>query len=339
MGETLQDVDGHRDDHRDALGVLERDGLGDELGDDKKEVGQDRERDQEGERLGDVGLEEIGDQGLADGAEEDGQDRDPDLNRGDEADRLFHQPQRNRRASLPLPRELRQPRPPCGHERVLGHDEKGVPQNEQGHQEDPEPVAHAPAPGARLLGGSSSSNLHGEYSPTLGGASRTRTPVLAPALRSRPPRADKKGGAMGSEITCLIADDHEVVREGLRLSLSRAPHIRVIGEASDGESAVALAERRRPDVVIMDIRMPGMDGLEATRQLRERLPDTSVLLFTAYGERSLLGRGLESGAKGYLLKEAPNDALVRAIEKVAHGEGYIDPGLMPTFLNRDSQEL
>jgi len=145
---------------------------------------------------------------------------------------------------------------------------------------------------------------------------------------------------MGSEITCLIADDHEVVREGLRLSLSRAPHIRVIGEASDGESAVALAERRRPDVVIMDIRMPGsMDGLEATKQLKDRLPDTSVLLFTAYGERSLLGRGLDSGARGYLLKEASNQTLVRAIEKVAAGEGYVDPALMPSFLNRDSQEL
>jgi len=144
---------------------------------------------------------------------------------------------------------------------------------------------------------------------------------------------------MGSEITCLIADDHEVVREGLRLSLSRAPHIRVIGEASDGESAVALAERRRPDVVIMDIRMPGMDGFEATKQLKKRLPDAAVLIFTAYGERSLLVRGLESGARGYLLKEAPNETLVRAIEKVANGEGYVDPALMHSFLNRDSQAL
>ena len=136
-----------------------------------------------------------------------------------------------------------------------------------------------------------------------------------------------------TEITCLIADDHEVVREGLRLSLSRSPQIRVVGEASDGASAVAIAERRRPNVVIMDVRMPGMDGLEATKVLAERLPGTAVLIFTAYGERSLLGRGLEAGAKGYILKEAPHATLLRAIEKVAAGDGYVDPALMPAFLS------
>jgi DNA-binding NarL/FixJ family response regulator len=99
------------------------------------------------------------------------------------------------------------------------------------------------------------------------------------------------------EITCLIVDDHEVVREGLRLSLSRAPHIRVVGEASDGAGAVALAERRRPDVVIMDVRMPGMDGLEATKQIGERVPGTAVIIFTAYSERTLLSRGLDSGCR------------------------------------------
>ena len=145
---------------------------------------------------------------------------------------------------------------------------------------------------------------------------------------------------MPDEITTLIVDDHEVVREGLRLSLSRAPHIRVVGEAADGESAVELAERRRPDVVIMDVRMPGMDGLEATRQLAERAPESKVLIFTAYSERSLLGRGLESGAKGYILKEAPHQTLVRAIEKVAQGEGYVDPALMPAFLTgKDSSDM
>src|SRR5215210_2612879 len=137
---------------------------------------------------------------------------------------------------------------------------------------------------------------------------------------------------MPEEITCLIVDDHEVVREGLRLSLSRAPHVRVIGEASDGAGAVALVERRRPQVVIMDVR-------EATKQIKASSPDTAVLIFTAYSERSLLGRGLESGAKGYILKEAPHATLLRAIEKVAGGESFVDPALMPTFLTGSQNDM
>ena len=137
---------------------------------------------------------------------------------------------------------------------------------------------------------------------------------------------------MAEEITCLIVDDHEVVREGLRLALSRSPRIRVIGEAADGTSAVALTERRRPDVVIMDLRMPDMDGLEATEQILEQVPGTAVLIFTAYGERSLLQRGMESGARGYILKETPHETLLRAIEKVAAGDTFVDPGLMAEFV-------
>jgi DNA-binding NarL/FixJ family response regulator len=144
-------------------------------------------------------------------------------------------------------------------------------------------------------------------------------------------------GAHADEITVLIVDDHEVVREGLRLSLSRAPHIRVIGEAGDGESAIGLVERRKPDVVIMDVRMPGMDGLAATKEIMKQTPDAAVLIFTAFSERSLLARGLESGAKGYILKEAPHETLVRAIERIAKGEGYVDPALMPAFLSGKDQ--
>ena len=145
---------------------------------------------------------------------------------------------------------------------------------------------------------------------------------------------------MPSEITCMIVDDHEVVREGLRLSLSRAPHIRVVGEAADGRAAIELAERRKPNVVIMDVRMPGLDGLDATKELLEKEPNTAVLIFTAYSERSLLARGLESGAKGYILKEAPHETLVRAIEKVAGGDSFIDPALMPAFLSgKDREEM
>jgi DNA-binding NarL/FixJ family response regulator len=130
------------------------------------------------------------------------------------------------------------------------------------------------------------------------------------------------------EITVLLADDHEVVREGLRLALLRSPHIRVVGEAADGETAVSLTERRLPDVVVMDLRMPGMDGIEATEEIMRRVPDAKVLIFTAYSERALLQRGLESGARGYILKEAPHETLLRAIEKVSAGETFVDPALM-----------
>ncbi len=144
---------------------------------------------------------------------------------------------------------------------------------------------------------------------------------------------------MSEPITCLIVDDHEVVREGLRLSLSRSENIRVVGEAADGNAAVTLAKRRRPNVVILDVRMPGKDGLSAAKEITTEVPETAVLMFTAFAERSLLTRGLESGAKGYILKEAPHQTLVRAIQKVADGDGYVDPALMPAFLNKERENM
>ena len=107
----------------------------------------------------------------------------------------------------------------------------------------------------------------------------------------------------------------------------------------DGASAVALAQRRRPSVVIMDIRMPNQNGIEAAREIVENLPNTNVLLFTAYDEPSLLTRGLEAGAKGCLLKESPTQTLVRAIGKVSDGTGFIDPALMPAILSRDRENV
>ena len=144
---------------------------------------------------------------------------------------------------------------------------------------------------------------------------------------------------MTEPITCLICDDHEVVREGLRLSLSRSENIRVVGEAADGNAAVTLARRRKPDVIIMDVRMPGKDGLQAAKEITTEVPEYSVLMFTAYAERSLLSRGLEAGAKGYILKEAPHQTLLRAIQKVADGDGYVDPALMPAFLNKERENM
>ena len=136
-----------------------------------------------------------------------------------------------------------------------------------------------------------------------------------------------------ASIRALIVDDHPVTREGLRTALELSEEvIVVVGEAASGEEAVEQARTLSPDVVFMDVRMPGMDGLEATKILTQTVPETAVLIFTAYSERSLLGRGLESGAKGYILKEAPHQTLLKAIDKVVAGEGFVDPALMPAFL-------
>jgi DNA-binding NarL/FixJ family response regulator len=140
-------------------------------------------------------------------------------------------------------------------------------------------------------------------------------------------------------ITCLIADDHEIVREGLRMALSREPNIRVVGEASDGEAAVVLAERRRPAVVLMDVRMGNVDGVTAAGRIRDRVPGTAVVLFTAHAERNLLQRGREAGARGYVLKEAGHDTIVRAIDRVARGEDFIDPALAPSLLELSRESL
>ena len=147
------------------------------------------------------------------------------------------------------------------------------------------------------------------------------------------PWLSEQGPTATTEITCLIVDDHEVVREGLRLSLSRAPHIRVIGEASDGASRGLpgrAAQAQRRDHGRAHAGHGRARGDEAAHRAGART--TAVLIFTAYSERSLLSRGLESGAKGYILKEAPHQTLVRAIEKVSAGDGYVDPALMPAFL-------
>ena len=137
---------------------------------------------------------------------------------------------------------------------------------------------------------------------------------------------------MADEITCLIADDHEVVREGLRLALSRSARIRVIGEANDGASAVAMTERRRPDVVIMDLRMPDMDGLEATEVIAEKVPGTAVLIFTVRREVATSARARSVAPRLHPQGDSTRDA-DRAIEKVASGETFVDPGLMAEFVS------
>lgn len=129
----------------------------------------------------------------------------------------------------------------------------------------------------------------------------------------------------GDVIRVLLADDHAVVRAGLKAVLGAAKDIEVIGEARDGEEAIAMTLRLKPDVVVMDLSMPGMDGTSATRALAEQRPETRVLVLTMHAEEEYLVPLLEAGAAGYLMKSAADRDLVDAVRAVAHGDVYVRP--------------
>ena len=126
-------------------------------------------------------------------------------------------------------------------------------------------------------------------------------------------------------IQVLLADDHAVVRAGLRAVLGAAKDIQVVGEASNGREAVAMVERLRPDVVVMDLTMPEMDGVAATKELAQRKSPARVLVLTMHAEEEYLVPLLEAGASGYLLKSAADRELVDAVRAVAHGDTYVQP--------------
>jgi DNA-binding NarL/FixJ family response regulator len=129
-------------------------------------------------------------------------------------------------------------------------------------------------------------------------------------------------------IRVLIADDQEMIRSGLRLILAAEPDIDVVAEVSDGDDAVAAARRLRPDVTLMDIRMPRLDGLQATRRLlADTAPPTRVVVLTTFDIDTYVYEALRAGASGFLLKNAPAEELVQAIRVVASGEGLLDPAV------------
>ncbi len=129
------------------------------------------------------------------------------------------------------------------------------------------------------------------------------------------------------KLSVLIADDHETVREGLRLILDAQPDMEVVGIAADGAEAVEQAGTRNPDVVVMDISMPGVNGWAATMQLAERCPTTKVVTLTRHVDTSHFRQLLEAGAAGYVLKQSSPLELLRAIRTVAAGEKYVDPAM------------
>jgi DNA-binding NarL/FixJ family response regulator len=140
------------------------------------------------------------------------------------------------------------------------------------------------------------------------------------------------GRLVTSHARLLLADDHRMLREGLRRSLEERG-LDVIGEAADGEEAVRLAEHLRPDVVLMDVSMPVLDGVDATRAVRARVPDTRVVMLTMHGDPATIRRALRAGASGYLVKDCSISDIVSTIERVASGEVTLSPELAESILN------
>jgi DNA-binding NarL/FixJ family response regulator len=130
---------------------------------------------------------------------------------------------------------------------------------------------------------------------------------------------------MPKKITVLLVDDHALVRRGFRRMLEDEPDIVVAGEAGDGEDAIKLARQLKPTVVVMDCALPGMNGLDATRQILEDLPETAVLMLSMHSESTWVRQAIDAGAKGYILKNAMNLELGPAVRRVARGETIFDP--------------
>jgi DNA-binding NarL/FixJ family response regulator len=122
-----------------------------------------------------------------------------------------------------------------------------------------------------------------------------------------------------------VVDDHAVVREGVRRMLTQYEDLTVIGEAATGEDALSLVERRRPDVVLMDVRMPGMGGIEACRRIRRGNPEVGVVMFTAHDDEALVGESMDAGARAFALKGSDPATLVAAIRAAGAGEAFVDP--------------
>jgi two-component system, NarL family, response regulator DevR len=139
-------------------------------------------------------------------------------------------------------------------------------------------------------------------------------------------------------ISVLIVDDHEIVREGLQMVLSRQDGFTVVGEAATATDAVAESCRLQPDVVLMDVRLPGGSGMDACRAIRDSCSGTKVLFLSSYEDSEAVFAAVVGGASGYLLKQINGEELARAIRAVAHGQSILDPAITQPFLTRLQQQ-
>ena len=137
----------------------------------------------------------------------------------------------------------------------------------------------------------------------------------------------------------LLADDHILIRAGLRLVVEQQPEFTVVGEAADGRQAVALAESLKPDIVVMDIGMPGLNGIEACRQIRESLPDTQVVMLSMHSDEGYVLRALKAGARAYLLKDSAEADLARAIRAASEGKSFFSPAVGKVLLDDYMRKL
>jgi DNA-binding NarL/FixJ family response regulator len=133
-------------------------------------------------------------------------------------------------------------------------------------------------------------------------------------------------------IRVLLVDDQALIREGLAIILGAQPDLKIVGQAADGREAIDMASRLRPDVILMDIKMPHVDGIVATRQIKEALPETQILILTTYSDDELVFEGIRAGASGYLLKDITREKLASAVRGTARGEAQIDPAVAAQVL-------
>lgn len=135
----------------------------------------------------------------------------------------------------------------------------------------------------------------------------------------------------------MLAEDHQTVREGIKLLINSQPDMEVIGEAGDGAAAIKIAQKSAPDIIVMDVSMPEVNGLKATKRLKQIAPDIKILTLTRHTDDAYLKQLIQSGANGYVLKQSAPSELIRAIRAIAEGNNYLDPSLTSKMFGRFSR--